>query len=94
MTFPPAISMLLMYLVSAVKINCYLIKLLDILIKEWFEHDHLVAFFNKCHKSAEHAFETVKRRMEQGIFAYSPSFAPVVIVTSVLGSISRPMKGE
>jgi hypothetical protein len=65
------------------------------LIKEWLKYNNLVALFNKAHECRQHAYQSGKSSSLCSSLSYNPpSFAPVVIVTSVSGLSCRPKKGE
>jgi hypothetical protein len=54
-TFPPGISMLLIYL-SRISIYFDTDKTVDILVKEGFKHNDFVSFLNESHECTEHAY--------------------------------------
>jgi hypothetical protein len=68
------------------------------LIKKGFEDNDLVTRFDKAHKSTEHAWTSGQREVQLCIhmlpMVHPPSFAPVVIETSVSGFNFLPKKGE
>lgn len=66
-----------------------------LLVKERLKDDNFIAGFNETHKSTEHALDIWSAPNPTCCTCYpSPSFAPVVIETSVSGLIFLPKKGE
>lgn len=69
--------------------------LMDVLVKERFEDDHLISRFDETHEGTEHSWINpliqIHHIMQNDI---EPSFAPVVIVTSVSGFSWRPKEAE
>ena len=59
---PPGISMLLIYLegVRGVGMNC---GMLDLLVEEGLEDDHLIAGLDESHECAQHTFDTRSARI-------------------------------
>lgn len=69
-----------------------------LLVKEGLENNDLVTGLNETHESTQHALIIFPRSVlaVRHLLArnHSPSFAPVVIVTSVSGSKVRPKDAE
>ena len=64
------------------------------LVEEGFENNDLISLLDESHESAQHSFTLVSSQVLDPDHVISPSFAPVVIVTSVSGFSWRPKNGE
>lgn len=74
--------------------------ILNLLVEEGLKDNDLITGFNKSHESTEHSYNGIKPLVPHEahrtipICQNIPSFAPVVIVTSVSGFKVLPKKGE
>lgn len=66
----------------------------DGLVEERLEDDDLVALLEEGHEGAQHACTVPVSGRGGRPETVAPSFAPVVMVTSLSGSRVRPKKGE
>lgn len=64
------------------------------LVKEGLENNDLISLLDESHESAQHSFTLVSSQALGPDQIISPSFAPVVIVTSVSGFSWRSKNGE
>ena len=83
--------MLLIYL--KILSNCPSKDYANLLVKEGLKDYNFIALFNKTHESTQHSYPELAQGLLPNMVP-QPSFAPVVIVTSVSGFSCLPHNGE
>lgn len=95
LTVPPGISILLRYLSKMLVQPTKNISFYGgLLVKEGLENDNFVALLNKAHEGTQHPYRLSVATLPAPPRAPLPSFAPLVIVTSVSGFRVLPKEGE